>query len=400
MAFAAGSSVALAIGKASSHESNFNNSPFSKILHQHDPGQRDPIRDKSNPDLIYPPCTDNGTLPNLRFSFSDAHIRHSTGGWTRQITQRELGVASTIAGVNMRLNKGGIRELHWHKESEWAYMLYGKARITALDSNGYWFIDDVDVGDLWYFPSGIPHSIQGLDPDGCEFLLAFDDGKFDEDSTFLLSDWFKHIPIEVLAKNFRITVDVFKNLPSPEKEYIFAGKIPDNSISSVLSMRGKKSKLIFSHKMLKQKPFSMPGGKVRITDSSIFYISKNIAAALVEVQPHAMRELHWHPNTDEWQYYLEGEGRMGVFASSGQARTFNFRAGDVGYIPFAMGHYIENTSNKTLRFLELFKSEYYADISLNQWLANTPSYLVSQHLHLENSFMNSLQIEKQPVVKK
>lgn len=83
-----------------------------------DPGLRDPLRDAQNPDLLNPPASDHGTLPNLRFSFADAHVRQSSGGWTRQITEREQGVAKTIAGVDMRLNAGGIRELHWHKEGE------------------------------------------------------------------------------------------------------------------------------------------------------------------------------------------------------------------------------------------------------------------------------------------
>ena len=122
---------------------------------------------------------------------------------------------------------------------------------------------------------------------------------------------------------------------------------------------------------------------MRITDTSVFPASKTIAAALVEVEPGGMREMHWHPNTDEWQYYIEGQARMGVFAASGQARTFDFQAGDVGYVPFAMGHYIENTGNTPLRFLEIFKSGYYADVSLNQWLALTPPELVKAHLNLD-----------------
>ena len=76
------------------------------------------------------------------------------------------------------------------------------------------FVDDVGVGDLWYFPAGLPHSIQGLNPDGCEFLLVFDNGGFDEDDTFLLSDWFKHVPKEVLAKNFGVSADVFGDIPN------------------------------------------------------------------------------------------------------------------------------------------------------------------------------------------
>ncbi len=111
-----------------------------------------------------------------------------------------------------------------------------------------------------------------------------------------------------------------------------------------------------------------------------------------------MRELHWHPNTDEWQYYIEGTARMGVFASSGQARTFDFQAGDVGYVPYAMGHYVENTGDRSLRFLELFKSSYYADLSLNQWLALTPPELVQAHLKLDPKVLSGLQRAKHPIV--
>jgi oxalate decarboxylase len=116
-----------------------------------DHGPRNLVRDRQNPDMLVPPSTDHGTLPNLRFSFSDAHMRLETGGWTRQVTERELGISKNIAGVNMRLNRGGVRELHWHKAAEWAYMLYGNARITAVDAQGRNFVDDVGVGDLWYF---------------------------------------------------------------------------------------------------------------------------------------------------------------------------------------------------------------------------------------------------------
>src|SRR5215468_7165986 len=200
-----------------------------------DPGPRNLARDRQNPDLLVPPSTDHGTLPNLRFSFSDAHVRQETGGWTRQVTQRELGVAKAMAGVNMRLNAGGVRELHWHKAAEWAYMLYGTARITAVDAQGGSFVDDVGVGDLWYFPSGIPHSIQGLGPDGCEFLLVFDDGDFDEDNTFLITDWFKHTPNEVLAKNFGVPASLFGHTPDESERYIFPAPLPGPLTSDHIS---------------------------------------------------------------------------------------------------------------------------------------------------------------------
>src|SRR5919199_6464998 len=100
----------------------------------------------------------------------------------------------------MALEPGAVRELHWHKQAEWAYMLSGGARITALDARAHAFVDDVGPGDLWFFASGVPHSIQGL-ADGCEFLLVFDDGGFSEDATFLVCDWLAPTPREGVARN-------------------------------------------------------------------------------------------------------------------------------------------------------------------------------------------------------
>jgi oxalate decarboxylase len=361
------------------------------------PGPKNPGRASQNPDIVSPPATDHGTLPNLRFSFDDSHMRLEPGGWTRQVTTRELGISKNIAGVNMRLNAGGVRELHWHKAAEWSFVLTGKARITGVDQDGRNFVDDVGPGDLWYFPSGIPHSIQGLDPDGTEFLLVFDDGEFDEDNTFLLSDWIKHTPPEVLAKNFGVPAEAFKNAPGPDQLYIFNAPVPGPLASDKIAGATEVPNR-FSHRMMAQTPIRTKSGTVRISDSKVFPASKTIAAALVEVEPGAMRELHWHPNTDEWQYYIEGQARMGVFGASGQARTFDFRANDVGFVPFAMGHYIENTGNTPLRFLEVFKSDYYADVSLDQWLALTPPELVAAHLKAGPELIQALRKEKKPVV--
>jgi quercetin dioxygenase-like cupin family protein len=95
--------------------------------------------------------------------------------------------------VRMRLTPGGVRELHWHKEAEWAYRLAGKACITAVDQDRRNFIADVGEGDLWYFPEGVPHSLQELD-EGAEFLLAINDGSFSEASTFALTGMMKRFP--------------------------------------------------------------------------------------------------------------------------------------------------------------------------------------------------------------
>jgi oxalate decarboxylase len=320
----------------------------------------------------------------------------SEGGWGRQTTARELPVATEVAGVNMRLTAGGVREMHWHKAAEWAYMLKGRARITAIDQDGRTFQDDVGEGDIWYFPAGIPHSIQGLEGDGCEFLLVFDDGNFSEEETFLLSDWMAHTPKEVLAKNFGVPESAFDHIPEKDL-WIFQAPIPGPLAADRVAGAGPVPNT-FSHRMLAQEPIRMKGGTVRITDSSLFKASKTIASAFVEIEPGGMRELHWHPNADEWQYYISGEARMTVFAAENNARTFNFQAGDVGSVPFAMGHYIENIGPTTLRFLELFRSDHYADVSLAQWLKFTPHELVRAHLNLDEMVLEKIPMSKTPVV--
>lgn len=365
--------------------------PGFKIL-----GPRNRKLESESRDRIAPPKTDAGTMPNLKWSFTDSHMRIEEGGWARQATIRELHIASEIAGVNMRLEAGAIRELHFHKECEWAYMISGSARITAIDPEYHTFVDDVNQGDLWFFPAGVPHSIQGLSKEGCEFLLAFDDGHFDENATFLVSDWLAHTPKEILAKNFGVPVKAFAKIPEKEL-YIFKSKIPGPLNADRLAGAGPVPKW-FSHRMLAQEPIRTKSGTIRITDSRNFPAAQTIAAALVEIEPGGMRELHWHGNADEWQYYISGQARMTVFASGGTASTFDYQAGDVGYIPKFMPHYVENTGKSTLCFLELFRSDHFEDISLAQWLALTPHELVRAHLHIDESVLAKIPKHETPIV--
>jgi oxalate decarboxylase len=360
-------------------------------------GPRNPPREAENPDLLRPPPTDHGSVPNLRFSFADAHVKMREGGWSREVTQRELAVSTAMAGVNMRLKAGAVRELHWHKQAEWAFMLAGKARITSVDNDGHNFIADIDVGDLWYFPGGIPHSIQGLGEEGCEFLLVFPDGQFSEDSTFAITDLFAHTDRNVLAKNLAVDVKSLDGIPKQEK-FIFQSDLPPPLNQDAVDdpLGGVPQTMVF--RLMDQPATTSPGGWVRIADTRNFAISSEVAAALVEIAPGHLREVHWHPNSDEWQYYISGKGRMSVFAAEGAARTFDFHAGDVGYVPMSMSHFIENTSDEPLRYLELFKAPRYMDVSLAQWMALTPHELVAAHLNINRDLLDAMRKDKQAVI--
>ena len=304
----------------------------------------------------------------------------------------------------MRLGPGVIRELHWHKEAEWAYVLEGEVRITTMDVDGGYFMDDLKKGDLWYFPSGYPHSLQGLGQNGTEFLLVFDNGGFSEESTFLLTDWLTHTSKAVLAENFHLKPQTFKKLPTREK-YIFQGSVPGSLDDEAPNGEHvKKSKLQFTHKMLAQEPLHTSGGLVRITDSTNFPISKTVAAAHLTIAPGALREMHWHPNADEWSFFIRGRARMTVFGAEGKARTFDYMAGDVGIVPQNMGHFIENLSDdEPLEVLEIFRADQFRDFSLFQWLGETPKRMVVEHLFVGDKeagekFLRAIEgAEKDPI---
>jgi oxalate decarboxylase len=351
------------------------------------PGPGNAQIDDQNPDSFLPPQTDAGGVQTFKYPFGLSHKRMQEGGWSREVTMRELAISKSIAGVDMRLTAGGVRELHWHTAGEWSIMLYGNARITGLDAEGKSFVDDVGEGDLWYFPTGIPHSIQGLGPDGCEFLLVFDDGNFSEYETVLLTDWMAHTPRPVLAKNFGVSEEAMQKMVRREK-FIFQAAVPGSLEADRRTTAGSlgMSPIDFSFRTAKMPVTKKTkGGEVKIVDSSKFKISTTIAAAIVTVHPGGIRELHWHPNADEWQYYIAGAGRMTVFATGGRARTMDFQAGDVGYVQKTLPHYVENTGTTDLKFLEMFKSNAYQDLALSQWLAHTPAELVIAHLGIDRA---------------
>jgi oxalate decarboxylase len=345
--------------------------------------ENNPLLDE-NPNSNLPPPTDYGNIEPVWYSFDLTHKRVQPGGWTNEVTEKVLPSSKDLAGVRMRLTSGSFRELHWHTADEWAYMLYGNARVTCFNPDGTVFIGDVGKSDLWYFPAGFPHSIQGLGPDGCEFMLVFNQGSFSEDNTFLLSDWVRRTPPSVLAKNFGLPQSALKKLPD-KSLYIFPADLPASLEQDKASVGGRRveSSYQYTFKMGSMAPTKQTrGGSVRVVDSHNFHASKNIASALVIVKPGGMRELHWHPNASEWQYYISGKARMTLFTTAG-AHTMDFNANDVGYVPKVAGHYIENTGNTDMVFLEMFAASEFQNVSLNSWIRHLPPEMITSHLNLD-----------------
>ena len=353
-----------------------------------DPGPQDQGLAGNEPAFLDPPATDVNGMPQYWASFNLAPKRIQNGGWARQITQDDFKISTTIAGVNMRLGPGGVRELHWHQQAEWAVMTYGNCRVTILDTMGRPQVADVKEGDLWYFPAGFPHSLQGLGPDGCEFVIAFDNGDSSEFNTLLVTDWMAHTPPEILAKNFGQPVDAFKNIPLHNR-WIYqsnasAPLLPD--VEAQMAAAAGKPPNPFVFRLGDMQPTrETKSGSVRIADSTNFLVAKTVAASMVTIKPGGLREMHWHPNADEWLYILKGSGRATVFNTGPAAITANFHSGDIGYVKKALGHYLENTGGTDLVYMEVFRADRFEEISLSDWLAHSPLEMVAETLNLDPS---------------
>jgi oxalate decarboxylase len=311
-------------------------------------------------------------LPTFKFSLENSKAKVIGESEAREATVTQLPISKGIAGVSMGLEPGAMRELHWHATAaEWAYVDKGRVRTTVFDPQGNSETNDFKPGDIWYFPRGHGHMLECLGSEPCHFILIFDNGYFSEFGTFSISDWIGHSPKSVLAKNFSLPVSAFDEFPKGEV-YFARGALPPEPAAippAGLQLPPQTHK----YRLLDDEPrVSTKGGRLWLVDSNKFPISKTITGAILELDPGALRELHWHPNADEWQYVLEGNVSVTMFGSGGRYRIETLEAGDAGYIPQGYGHSLENIGDKPCRVLIGFNSGIYESIDLSAWMAGNP----------------------------
>lgn len=111
----------------------------------------------------------------------------------------------------------------------------------------------------------------------------------------MVDDWIKHTPKDILAKNFGVDASVFDKVPSKDP-YILNGTVSkelDDAPQGTLKGANSYVYHTYDHD---PEPVPGQGGTFRKIDSTNFPISKTLAAAVVELEPKGLRELHWHPN--------------------------------------------------------------------------------------------------------
>ncbi|WZO97085.1 cupin domain-containing protein [Isosphaeraceae bacterium EP7] len=317
-------------------------------------------------------------LPTFKFELEKSEGKVIGGSSGKEATVKQLPISKGLAGVSMRLEPGAMREMHWHATAaEWAFVIEGRVRTTAISPEGNSETNEFEPGDVWYFPRGHGHMLQCLGEKPCHFILIFDNGYFSEFGTFSITDWLGHVPKTLLAKNFGLPESAFDGFPTDEV-YFARGPIPDESTPP--NLQGAMVSPPESHKfqLLAQEPHSVhKGGREWRLGQDRFPIARTVTGVILDLEPGGLRELHWHPNADEWQYVIEGHVSVTLFGSHGRYRTETLDKGDVGYIPQGYGHSIENVGSKPCRVLIGFNTGHYQAIDLSTWIAGNPTQVLS-----------------------
>lgn len=315
---------------------------------------------------------------------------HGAGGSATEATVAEFPISQSIAGVSMRLNPGAFRELHWHSiAAEWAYVLEGRVRTTVISPDGTAATDDFEVGDIWYFPKGHGHMLQCLGNQPCHFLLGFDSGHFSEFGTFSVTDWVSHTRPDIVARNLHLPMESLRSLPRKEL-YIGTGAVAGDALPRYHNAQVEQSQNPHKFSLLRAQVREFSGGNIRVATQKQFPINTTLTSALMTVKPGSFRELHWHPNADEWQYVVSGSGEVTIFGSHGRVKTMGYDQGKVAFIKQGYGHYIENTGAEDLKILILFNAPDYQEIALSAWLGANPVRLVADHFGLDAKWVEKM----------
>jgi oxalate decarboxylase len=326
----------------------------------------------------------------FKYNIESRHGWQGEAGSAKEATVEEFPISKSIAGVSMRLKPGAIRELHWHAlAAEWAYMITGRCRATVVMPNGQSEIADFLPGDTWYFPRGHGHALQGMGPGEAHFILGFDNGHFSEYGTFSITDWIATAPPNVVARTLGISEAEVARFPKKEI-YIGPGKVPTAAIEDLRDAAIQPAQFSHKYRLDQQAPHVFPGGKEYIVSSKEFPIQTTLTAVKMILEPGALRELHWHPHADEWQFYLKGRARVGVFGSHGRTRVEEFGVNDVGFIQQGYGHYIEALGNEPTEVIILFNSPVFEEISLANWLGGNPVSLLETNFGIPKDLISKL----------
>ena len=303
--------------------------------------------DSSFQNNVPDPVTSGNELPTFKFELEKSEGKVMGGSYGKEATVDQLPISKGIAGVSMRMEPGVMRELHWHATAaEWAFVTEGRVRTTVIDPQGCSETNDFGPGDIWYFPRGHGH----VHRDARRRAMPFHSDL--RQRLLLRVRHLQHQRLDRARAEGAAREEFRRCRPRPSTAFRRRKSTSPRAQSRPRCRRKplqgwKPPPLTHKYRMLAQQPYeTFKGGTEWRVDGSQFPISTTMTGVVLELEPGALRELHWHPNADEWQYVLSGQFSVTLFGSHGRYRNETLNKGDVGYIPQGFGHSIENIGTR------------------------------------------------------
>lgn len=323
-----------------------------------------------------------GAAAAFTASLDAGPIKATSGGWARDVTTRQLPIATGIAGAHLFLNPGGVREMHWHASSEWGYIVAGHCQATVIDAAGEMEVVNFAPGETWYFPAGHAHAIQTLGADPCHAILAFDDGLYGEHGTFGLTDWMSRFDSATLGHALGVPNATLAAMPAGET-YIMQGPVAPREGPAARAAKPLAPARSHRFAIAETRAVAEAGGSaLRVAPARAFPVSAGMTGLLMTLASGAIHMPHWHPAANEWHYVVRGRTRVTLFGQDKRMAVAELGPGDCAYLPRSCGHSVENIGPETAEIVGVHDSATYTETSLSTWLAQVPRHLLAANLGL------------------
>jgi oxalate decarboxylase len=310
----------------------------------------------------------------------DGPMKSTSGGWAREITTRQLPLAANLAIAHLFIAAGGIREMHWHTSSEWAYVLDGHCQIAVTGADGAIEVANLAAGDLWYFPAGRPHSVQTLGHEPCHAILVFDDGNYGEHGTFGLTDLVSRMAPPFLSAAFGPPESAFSRFPAAET-YVMQGPVlavdgPEASAAQPFAPQKSHRFAILAFPAARRGS----GGTLRVASAREFPSSSRMSGMHLQLDSRGAQAPHWHPNADEMLYVAAGRVRAVMFGPDKRLAVAELGAGDCVYFPRGCAHFLENVGDDRAELVGATNAGEYEEVLLGDWFVRAPRHTLAANL--------------------
>lgn len=309
--------------------------------------------------------------------------KHTCPGGSRVLLSSDtMKTLHGMALASLVLKKGGVREPHWHPNaSELAYCIEGRALVTMFSPRNTLDTFTLEKGEVAYFPRGYIHHIENIALSESKFLLAYD---HDSPEDFDLTASVASMPVHVLASTFNGGEALFQKIKKRRKDTFISLK---KRIAKLPPSGPNPNK--FNLERINPQ-IDTSGGYAKIANMDSFPKLEHLALFSLRVYKNGIREPHWHPNSTELNYVIQGKARVTILSPGGKPEVCDLHPGQGSMIPAGYFHAIENLGEEELFMTIFFNNPNPDDIGLSGALSSYSKETLASIFSVEPKFFGKL----------